>query len=273
MGGQTQAIQSRHNEQVKKLRQALTRGQRTSEGLLAIDTFHLIEEALASSLAVVQAFCTLEAEEQLRRLLARYQASPQIILLAARVFESLSPSPALQGAAVLVRPRSWTAPELFRPGPALVVLLAGVQDPGNAGTILRSAEAFGATGALMLEGTVHPENPKLLRASAGSVFRFPHLHGLKYGAALEMLRQQRTRLYAAVPRARRTLDDIELSEPLALAIGSEGGGVPDAILAASEHVSIPHARRVESLNAAVAAGVFLYEAAKARRKTGRRPET
>ncbi len=264
MGSQTQAIQSRHNEQVKKLRQALTRGQRTPEGLLAIDTFHLVEEALSSRLGMPQVFCTLEAEEELARLLARYRSAPQIVRLAARVFQSVSPLPAAQEVAAFVRPHPWTARELFEPAPALVVLLAGVQDPGNAGTILRSAEAFGATGALMLEGTVHPENSKLLRASAGSVFRLPHLHGVKYGAALETLRQHRTRLYAAVPRARRTLDDIDLGEPLALAIGSEGAGVPDAILAASEHISIPHARRVESLNAAVAAGIFLYEAARRR---------
>jgi TrmH family RNA methyltransferase len=173
--------------------------------------------------------------------------------------------------AALVRPRSWTAADLFHPHPALVVLLAGIQDPGNAGTILRSGEAFGATGAMLLEGAVHPENSKLLRASAGSVFRLPHIHGLKYGEALETLRRHGTRLYAAVPRARRTLDDIDFTEPLALAIGSEGAGVPDPILVASEQVSIRDARRVESLNAAVAAGIFLHEAARRRRDL--RPRT
>lgn len=271
MGGQTQAIQSRQNEQVKKLRQALTRGQRTAEGLLAVETFHLLEEALASGLAVPQVFCTPEAEEELRRLLERHRVAPQVVRLAARVFESVSAAPALQGVAALVRPRSWTVADLFHPHPPLVLLLAGIQDPGNAGAILRSGEAFGATGVMLLEGAVHPENSKLLRASAGSVFRLPHIHGLKYGEALETLRRHGTRLYAAVPRARRTLDDIDLTEPLALAIGSEGAGVPDPILAASEQVSIRHARGVESLNAAVAAGIFLHEAARRRRDLG--PET
>lgn len=259
-----QAIQSRHNEQVKKLRRALVRGERTPEGLLAVDTFHLLEEALDSGLEVPQVFFTAETEAELRGLLMQYGAEPQMFLLSRKVFESVSPAPAAQEVAALVRPRSWALEDLFAPAPALLVVLAGVQDPGNAGTILRTAEAFGATGALLLHGTVHPENPKLLRASAGSAFRLPHRHGMKYGAALEALRRHGTHLYAAVPHVRRTLDDVDLSGPLALAIGSEGAGVPEAILAAAEHVSIPHTRKVESLNAAIAAGIFLYRAAGAR---------
>lgn len=259
-----QTIQSRHNEQVRKLRLALSRGERTPEGLLAVDTFHLLEEALVSGLEVTQVFFTGAAEAQLRRLLAQHGAPPQLCLLANKVFASVSATPAAQGVAALVQPRSWTLADLFAPAPALVVVLAGVQDPGNAGTILRTAEAFGATGALLLHGTVHPENPKFLRASAGSAFRLPHRHGMKHGQALEALRRHGAHLYAAVPRARRTLDDVDFTGPLALAIGSEGGGVPEPLLAAAEQVAIPHARKVESLNAAVAAGIFLYRAAEAR---------
>jgi TrmH family RNA methyltransferase len=200
-------------------------------------------------------------------LLERHGAAPEVLRLGARVFASVSSLPAAQGVAALVLPKAWAIEDLFQPAPALVVLLAGVQDPGNAGTILRTAEAFGATGALLLEGTVHPENSKFLRASAGSAFRLPHLHGMKYGEALETLRGQGLRLYAAVPHARRTLADLDFAHPLALAIGSEGAGVPGPLLAAAEQVSIPHAHKVESLNAAMAAGIFLYEAAKARRQT------
>lgn len=257
-------IQSRHNEQVKRLRQALARGERTPEGLLAVETFHLIEEALRSGLRVPQVFFTAEAEDELNALLGRYNAEPQKLRLGARVFESISPVPAAQGVAALVSTPQWTVADLFAPAPALVVVLAGVQDPGNAGTILRTAEAFGATGAVLLHGTVRPENQKFMRASAGSAFRLPHVHGWKYGEALETLRGERVRLYAAMPRAKRTLADIDLKEPVALAIGSEGSGVPGPLLAAAEHVAIPHTRKVESLNAAIAAGIFLFAAAKAR---------
>jgi len=259
-----QAIQSRQNEQVKKLRAALSRGERTPEGLLAVETFHLLEEALHSRLAVPQVFFTSEAERELLKLLARHSAEPQLLRLAPGVFESVSPLPAAQGVAALVRPKDWVPGDLFLPAPALVVMLAGIQDPGNAGTMIRTAEAFGATGAMLLQGSVHPENSKFVRASAGSAFRLPHLHGLRYGEALEALRQHRAKLYAAVPRARRTLDDIDATRPLCIAVGAEGAGVPEPIMAAAETVSIPCVRGVESLNAAVAAAIVLYHLARAR---------
>ena len=179
-----QPIHSRHNEQVKKLRRALARGERTPEGLLAVDTFHLLEEALGSGLEAPQVFFTAKTESDLDGLLEAHNARPLRFRLPARVFDSVSAAPAAQGVAALVRPRVWELADVFAPAPALVVVLAGVQDPGNAGAILRTAEAFGATGALLLHGTVHPENPKLLRASAGSAFRLPHVHGLRFGEAL-----------------------------------------------------------------------------------------
>lgn len=260
------AVQSRQNEQVKKLRAALGRGERTPEGFLAIETFHLIEEALHSRLAVPKVFFTAEAESELLKLLARYSAEPQLFRLPARVFESVSPLPAAQGVAALVRPKAWAAGDLFLPPPGLVVMLGGIQDPGNAGTMIRTAEAFGATGAILLQGSVHPENPKFVRASAGSAFRLPHLDGLRYGEALETLRQHRAKLYAAVARARRTIEDMDVTRPLCVAVGSEGAGVPEPILAAAEPVSIPGVRKVESLNAAVAAAIVLYHLARARRR-------
>lgn len=260
----TQPIQSRHNQQVKKLRQALARGERTPEGFLAIDTFHLLEEALSSGVPVRQVFFTEAAEAQLCRLLDYHGTRPRMCRLAARVFESISVTPSAQGVAALLQPRSWLSEQLFNPAPALVVVLAGVQDPGNAGTLMRTAEAFGATGALLLQGSVRPENPKLLRASAGSAFRLPYRHGLSYGRALELLRRHGVHLYAAVAGARQPLDEVDFRSPLAVAIGAEGSGMPEPILAAAHPVSIPHASRVESLNAAVAAGIFLYRTAAAR---------
>lgn len=259
-----EAIQSRQNPQVKRLRQVLARGERTREGWLGIETVHLLEEALHSGLAVPQVFFTTESEDRVRGLLREHRAEPRLFRLGTSVFESVSSLPAAQGVAAFVCPKAWTENDLFRPGLSLVVMLAGVQDPGNAGAIIRTAEAFGATGALLLHGSVHPENPKFLRASAGSAFRLPHLHGLHFGEALECLRRHRARLYAAVPRAPRSIDDVEVDRPLALAIGAEGPGVPQPILAAALQVSIPHLRKVESLNAAVAASIFLYHVARAR---------
>ena len=96
-----------------------------------------------------------------------------------------------------MRPPAWTLPQLFR-GRSLVVVLDGLQDPGNAGTIARAAEAFGATGMLFLKGTVSPFNAKTLRASAGSLFRVPFVHGLDAALARAALQQNKIEMYAGV---------------------------------------------------------------------------
>jgi TrmH family RNA methyltransferase len=148
-------------------------------------------------------------------------------------------------------------------GPLLA--LAGVQDPGNLGTILRSAEAFGAGGVLLGEGTVTPFNPKVVRASAGSVFRLP-VAWARLSEALGRMKEQGLRLVATDSHKGTPLDQAGLSGPLAIFIGSEGAGLPrDLIKAMDEVVAIPQATQVESLNAGVAASIVLYEAMRQRK--------
>jgi TrmH family RNA methyltransferase len=136
------------------------------------------------------------------------------------------------------------------------VILDGVQDPGNAGAILRAAEAFGATGTIFLKGSVNPYNPKCLRGSAGSIFRVPLLTAAEVPSEFGPL-------YAADPRARKLLADADLATPCGIIIGSEGRGVSAALAARATGLRIP-TQNVESLNAAVAAGIFLYEARRQR---------
>jgi TrmH family RNA methyltransferase len=138
-------------------------------------------------------------------------------------------------------------------GTPLVAVLDGIQDPGNAGAILRTAEAFGATGAVFLKGTVSPSNPKCLRASAGSAFRLPIVTEIPDGLAL----------FAADPRANGSVADVPLTSPCAIIIGGEGSGVRPELAARSTGVKIPTVG-VESLNAAVAAGILFYEARRQR---------
>ncbi len=146
----------------------------------------------------------------------------------------------------------------------LIVVLAGIQDPGNLGTIIRSAEAFGAAGVVCLPGTVNAWNPKAVRASAGSVFRLPVL-SVGEEEMLEQLRDARVRVLATTTGGAQPADLTNLAEPVALVIGNEGNGVP-MDLAAKAHgaITIPCPGPVESLNAAVAASVLLYEAARQR---------
>ena len=144
-----------------------------------------------------------------------------------------------------------------------MLILDGVQDPGNAGAIVRSAEAFGATGVLFLKGSVSPYNPKTLRASAGSLFRVPALHGVDPAVALALVREHGAALYAATSAGGRPLDQTDLTAASAIVIGSEAHGVGPELSDVARAVSI-RTTGVESLNAAVAASVLLYEARRQR---------
>jgi TrmH family RNA methyltransferase len=165
-----------------------------------------------------------------------------------------------------VKPPSWALADLFR-GATLISVLDGLQDPGNAGAVVRSAEAFGATGVVFLKGTVSPHNPKTLRASAGSLFRVPFLDGLTAELLCTAFEQNGLEMYAAVAHREgisKPLGEVDLTRKSAIVFGSEGRGVSPAVRAAAEELSIPTVK-VESLNAAVAAGIVLYEAWRQRR--------
>jgi TrmH family RNA methyltransferase len=190
----------------------------------------------------------------------------RVAVLPDSLFQSISGTETAQGVMALVRPPEWKIEHLFR-GCPLVVVLDGLQDPGNAGAILRAAEAFGATGALFVKGTVSPHNPKTIRASAGSVFRVPFLFGMDAALARAALQQNRVELYAGVPAraavTARALADVDFARPCGLVIGNEARGVGSVLRAAAHDVSIPTVG-VESLNAAVATGILLYEARRQR---------
>jgi TrmH family RNA methyltransferase len=195
------------------------------------------------------------------------------LLLPDRLFDSLVPSESPQGVAALVRLREFALDDLIerlQVGP--MVVLAGLQDPGNLGTILRSSEAFGSAGVVLGEGTVSPFNSKVIRASAGSVFRLPlvHAHGKsaegKMEEVAEKLRTQGVRLIATSSHKGTALDQAELKGSTALFFGNEGAGLPRELMARmDEFISIPHTPLVESLNAGVAASIVLYEAARQRK--------
>ncbi|HTS32068.1 MAG TPA: RNA methyltransferase, partial [Bryobacteraceae bacterium] len=194
----------------------------------------------------------------------------KVVILPDALLQRLSDTETSQGVMALVKPPVWNIGQLFR-GRPLVVVLDGLQDPGNAGTIVRAAEAFGATGVLFLKGTASPFSPKTLRASAGSLFRMPFLAGVEPSLACAALQQRRVELYAGVPAraeaSTRPISDVDFTAACGLVIGSEAHGVGGELRSAALDVSIPTVG-VESLNAAVAAGILLYEA---RRQRAQRP--
>jgi TrmH family RNA methyltransferase len=199
------------------------------------------------------------------RLLPQIAAQVETIVLPNQVFDSVVDTETPQGVAALAKVRSFSLDDVLRPYQPMILVLSGIQDPGNLGTMLRSAEAFGASGVLLGEGTVSQFNSKAVRASAGSVFRVPAL-AIKAEETIARLHEAGLRLVGTSSHSGTPADETNLAGPLAFFIGNEGSGLPrDLISQMDETVAVPHRGPVESLNAAVAASVLLYEAARQRK--------
>jgi TrmH family RNA methyltransferase len=259
-------VQSKQNARLKELRRAIARPGRESAGLAGIEGPNLVEEALRAELRVNCVFIAQEARDPLRGL--ALPPHTEVLMVPKALLDAALDTETPQPVAALVEPPDWTWAHILVPekrSKALLVVLAGVQDPGNLGTILRSAEAFGADGVLSLPGTVSAWNQKALRASAGSVFRLP-LVAVDPDECFNRLREAGIRTFTTALVDAVPADLIDLAKPLALIIGNEGNGVPDEIaMLASEAITIPCPGAVESLNAAVAAGILLYEVSRQRR--------
>jgi len=245
------------------VRRAIGRGERTSDGSCVAEGFHLLEEALRSGREVPTVLTSEAVRETVDRQV-RGLTGTRIVALPDALFQSVASTETSQGVIALVRPAEWSTEHVFR-GASLVVVLDGLQDPGNAGAIVRAAEAFGATGVLFTKGTASPYHPKTLRASAGSLFRVPFVAGLDATLARATLRQHRVAVYAAMPYTgtQKLAGATDFVRRCAIVAGSEGRGVSKELRGIAEEVAIP-TTGVESLNSAVAASVLLYEARRQR---------
>lgn len=253
-------VQSRQNARVKELRAAFAG--RGESGQTAIEGEHLLQEAIASGLQPTTIFVQTGREAMLDRL--KLSDGTEVLALPPEVFASAVHTESPQGIAALVQARSFSVDQVLSGRRPLLLIAAGLQDPGNLGTLIRSAEAFGATGYIALPGTVSPTNQKALRASAGSIFRLPGTTVCEEQLFHE-LSQRKIRTIAAVSADGSSLAEVNLTESCALIVGNEGGGIPAAIARrADERVTIPTPGPVESLNAAIAGSVLLYEASRQR---------
>ena len=280
-------ITSRENKWLKIFRAAL-RGTGPTEGEpISVEGPKLVEDALRSGLQAEALLVSEAGETELERILRAASESEagiprsRMMRTTEKLFASVAGTEAPQGVAALFRQRAWEFDDVLRGAAgvdgalrgdaALVVVMAAVQDPGNIGTIVRSAEAFGATGVVTTRGSADPWSPKALRASAGSGLRFPILRGMAIPVLLAQLRVAGVKIVAASshsPAGRGAAADAvaDLREPVAIFIGNEGAGLAREIEnVADARISIPMRDGVESLNAGVAASVVLYEAAQQRK--------
>jgi RNA methyltransferase, TrmH family len=253
-------LESTRNSLVQEIRQAAASGRPTEDGLLIAEGPHLVEELLRSSWTVKKIVLTSETFARWEQRIQR--AGIETIVLPRRTFSAMAPTEATQGVLALARPRSYEWRDVLAQ-PGLVLVLDSIQDPGNAGTMIRSAEAFGAAGVILLRDSVRIANQKLMRASAGSLFRVPFLESVATPDLLREVQRAGFRLVSRAASGGKTLEKFQMSGGIAFVTGSEGGGVSPAILTCSETATIQTAG-VESLNAAVACSIALYELARRR---------
>jgi TrmH family RNA methyltransferase len=272
MSGDDYSRLGRSHPDLRKLR-ALRRDRaaRDAEGLLVAEGIHLAEEALATGAPVVRAVVapslaeTLEGRTLLRRLRERDVPTVEVEdSVMDGLQDARSPQPVLvlvrRGDASLAR----AVPGL--PGIALIAVASGVQDPGNLGSILRSADAAGATGFVALGASADLFHPRAVRASMGSIFRLPAAQESDPARLLARLKQLGIGTLAAEPGAELLYDLCDLRGPVALFLGGEGGGVSEALARQLDaSVKIPMRAGVDSLSVAAAAAILLHEAARQRR--------
>ncbi len=243
-------ITSPKNPLVREIRKAVDRGALTTDGLAVAEGFHLLDEARRSGV-------TIEAILAAESVAHHVRGDEPLTVVPDHVLTTIASTETAQGVIALVRPARVSRADLFR-GVPLILVLDGIQDPGNAGTLIRAAEAFGASGVVLAKGTVNAWNTKTIRASAGSVFRVP----IFAHASPEMLFEGAisVQVWATIPRSGVTpVEAADLIQPCAVVIGSEAKGVSSSWSTIAKPITIP-TRSVESLNAAVAGSIILYEA-------------
>jgi len=188
---------------------------------------------------------------ELRAVLERHAVPVQEV--SAKVFASLADTDSPQGIIAVVEPRRWSADDVPLEGAAMLLVIDGVQDPGNVGTLLRTAHALGARATVVLRGTADVWGPKTLRAAMGATFRHPVI-GFDDAGFIAWARRHNVTLWATAS------DGEPLPRVLAVLVGNEGAGIrPHLNAVSAKRVAIPLAQGAESLNVAVAAGILLYE--------------
>jgi TrmH family RNA methyltransferase len=255
-------ITSRQHPIVKEFRD-LARG---AGPLMLLDGWHLLSEAAAAQVSVETiAICGPPTAKEQTIVDRLRRDGARLVEVSGTVLNALSPVNSPTGVVASARIPSIASASVLTPSPALVLAAAGLQDPGNAGAIIRSAAAAGATGVVLDDLSADPWGWKALRASMGSAFHVPVLRSRALAALIDEWRKSGVRIVATVPRGGVSMYDVDFTPPTAVLLGSEGSGLPDDIAAfADTRVSIPMRGAIESLNAAVAAALILFEAQRQR---------
>lgn len=271
-------ITSTSNQQVKQLRELLEKSRaRTKSGLFVLEGLRMVREIPRKYLEAVYLSASFSetCEHALRDPAAGGRGMilprdwPEPVVLDDRVFRSLSDTKNPQGILALAHQPRYEAAQMYSRPSQLLLFLEDIQDPGNLGTMIRTAEGAGAAGVIMSRGTADIFSPKVTRATMGSLFRMPFVYVDDLCAEIKHARSTGIGVYAAALGSGQSYADADYCKGTAFVIGNEGNGLTsEAVQACTAAVEIPLQGELESLNASVAAAVLLFEAARQRSFTG-----
>lgn len=255
-------ITSVANGKVKQIVQWQTKAkERRKDGIFLAEGIKMFEEA--PEISIREVFVSAELTGKLREkpvLLQKLQRTGYETV-SAEVFAKMSDTQTPQGILTVLRRQEYNWEELLEQPNPIFMILENLQDPGNLGTIVRTGEGAGITGVIMSAGTVDIYNPKTIRATMGSIYRVPFLYVPDLGEVMEALREKGIHTYAAHLEGRDYYNTFSFREPSAFLIGNEGNGLSRELANQAEHyLKIPMEGQVESLNAAVASALLMYEA-------------
>ena len=259
-------IHSKDNKTVKLAASLAEKKHRDALGAYLIEGPNLVREALQQGVRIQFIFTgagALNQQQEIQDILSLAEDSDSAVcVLSEDCFAKIATSQTPQPIMAVAEKRTWQMRDVFSPG-GNVLVLDRIQDPGNLGTLLRTAEATGFAGALIVKGGADPYGPKAVRAGAGCVFRFPLLLCESPAEALDILAEQRKQVWTADMEGTPCYD-AELAQNVAIVIGNEGNGADALFKENSGRVTVPMAGQTESLNAGIAAAVLMYESLRQR---------
>ncbi len=257
-------ITSTSNQQMKNLTTLMKKAkERKKQKAFVVEGIKMFEEAPREQVLQVYVSSGFLENEEHRRILegCRYEE------VSDTVFKNVSDTQTPQGILAVIRMPEYSYEQLLEGERTHLLILEGIQDPGNLGTMLRTGEGAGITGVIMSRTTVDLFNPKTIRSTMGSIYRVPFLVAEELGETLKRLKADGVCLYAAHLQGTAPYDAFDYRKPCGFLIGNEGNGLTDATAGmADSYIRIPMQGQVESLNAAVSAALLMYECSRQRRK-------
>ena len=257
-------ITSVSNERVKNIIKLQQKAKaRREQNCFIVEGIRMAEEVPADRLIQAYASESFAAKEENQTLCQRLKAE----IVADHVMEAMSDTQTPQGILVVVRRQDIRPETIWQQPGALIMVLERIQDPGNLGTIVRTAEGAGVTGIIMSADTVDIYNSKVIRSTMGSIYRMPFAYVTDVKQAVTAMKTAGIHTYAAHLLGQHSYDQEDYTGPSAFLIGNEGNGLTDELTALSDcYIRIPMCGQVESLNAAIASAILMYEAGRQRRQ-------